>query len=160
LIAPPALYHRWTFRFIGLLLAAFFLCSCSSEPTTVKKNDESAKLAGTWLMKSRIVADKPEPADQRIMKLHFGESGTFRAEYRGNTSQSWITAGRGAFSYEPPYVTLFWDTGQVLTLMVREAEGDRLTVHHGKTLAPLANQEPDEEFERIKETKGPTRKPS
>lgn len=126
----------------------------------MQKSDESAKLAGTWIMKSRIVDDKPEPANQRLMKLHFAEGGTFRAEYRGDPSQPWITAGRGGFSYESPYVTLYWNNGQVLTLMVREANGDQLLVHHGRSLAPLANQEPDEQFERSKENKGPTRKPS
>ncbi len=160
MLAPYAMTVPLHTRLIGLLLVAFLACSCSGEPAKVQKKDESAKLAGTWIMKSRIVDDKPQPVDQRLMKLHFGETGTFRAEYRGEASQPWITAGRGGFSYEPPYVTLFWDSGQVVTLMVREAAGDHLMVHHGRSLAPLADQEPDEEFERHKETKGPTRQPS
>jgi hypothetical protein len=160
LLTPSAIPIPLHTRLIGFVLAAFLVCSCSTEPAKVQKQDESAKLAGTWIMKSRIVNDKPEPVSQRLMKLHFGEAGTFRAEYRGDASQPWVTAGRGGFSYEPPYVTLFWDSGQVLTLMVREASGDQLTMHHGRSLAPLANQEPDEEFERHKETKGPTRQPS
>jgi len=126
----------------------------------VKKADESGKIAGTWIMKSRIVGDNEEPVHQRFMRLHLSEAGTFRAEYRGTDAQQWITAGRGAFSYEPPYITLFWDSGQVVTLMVRSGAADSLLVHHGRNLAPLKDQEPDEVFDRQKETKGPTRRPS
>jgi hypothetical protein len=142
------------------LIAAILVSSCTTEPAKVQKSDESAKIAGTWVMKSRTIDDRDEPVSQRLIKLHLRENGTFRAEYSGDESQQWITAGRGGFSYEAPFLTLFWDSGQVITLLVREATADKLLVHHGRNLAPLKEQEPDETFQRQKETKGPTRQPS
>lgn len=161
LLSAKASAHAPVFAWpIALVLISFLVSACSTEQAKVQKKDESAKIAGTWVMKSRIVGDLEEPAKQRLVRLHLRDTGTFRAEYRGDDSQQWITAGRGGFSYEPPYITLFWDSGQVLTLMVREAAPDNLLVHHGRNLAPLKDQEPDETFDRQKDTKGPTRQPS
>jgi hypothetical protein len=111
-------------------------------------------------MKSRLVEDRADPVTQRLLRLHLKEDGTFRADYRGEESQEWIQPGGGGFSYEPPLLTLYWDSGQVITLLVRDAQPEQLVIHHGRNLAPLKDQEPDEVFIRQKETKGPTRGPS
>ncbi|MBI4963846.1 MAG: hypothetical protein HY913_11270 [Desulfomonile tiedjei] len=111
-------------------------------------------------MKFRLVEDREEPVDQRFLRLHLKEGGTFRADFRGEENQKWIRAGEGGFSYDPPLLTLFWDSGQVNSLLVREVQPEQLVIHHGRNLAPLKDQEPDEVFVRQKDAKGPTRGPS
>ncbi len=91
------------------------------------------------------------------MKLVLNSDGAFIANYRGEINQEWILAGQGAFSYDPPTLNLYWDTGRVINLLVDESQPDRLVLHHGKNIAPLKDQEPDEVFVRFKGEKGPTR---
>ena len=78
----------------------------------------------------------------------------------GKRTQEWIQAGDGAFSYDPPLLTLYWDSGATARLLVVESGPERLVFHHGRNLAPLNNQEPDEVFSRQKTEKGPVKKPS
>jgi hypothetical protein len=91
------------------------------------------------------------------MKLTFNPDGSFLASYRGDGTQNWIRAGQGGFAYHPPYLSLHWETGPVLTLLVREADSERLLIHHGRNVIPLKDQEPDEIFVKQKIEKGPTR---
>jgi len=143
---------------ILLFLLTLLALSCCTEKTTkIEKSDKASQVAGIWTMKSRVLEDREQPVVQRFLKLHLKEDGTFRADYRGEENQKWIQAGRGGFSYEPPLLTLYWDSGQVITLLVREVQPEQLVIHHGRNLAPLKDQEPDEVFGRQKETKGPTR---
>jgi outer membrane lipoprotein-sorting protein len=142
------------------LLGLLALSSCTEKTAKLERSDNAALLAGTWTMKSRLAADREDPVVQRFMKLRLKEDGTFRADYRGEQDQKWIQAGQGAFSYEPPLLTLHWNSGQVITLLVRNAKPEQLLIHHGRNLAPLKDQEPDEIFVRQKEAKGPTRGPS
>lgn len=146
---------------ISLCLLPLLAVSCCTENTAkVEKTDKASSLAGTWTMKSRVVEDAEEPVALRFLKLNLKEDGTFRADYRGEENQKWIQAGQGGFSYEPPLLTLYWDSGQVKSLLVREIQPEQLTMHHGRNLVPLKDQEPDEVFLRQKESKGPTRGPS
>jgi hypothetical protein len=111
-------------------------------------------------MTSKIVKGQDIPATTRLMKLVFNSNGTFRAIYRGDEKQAWIRAGAGGFSYSPPFLTLFWDSGAVVTILVEEKDVEHLRFHHGHNLVPMKNQEPDEIFVRQKTEKGPTRQPS
>ncbi|MBI5249688.1 MAG: hypothetical protein HY912_09350 [Desulfomonile tiedjei] len=108
-------------------------------------------------MKSRIVDENEVPVAQRFMRLALNPDGTFRADYRGESTQKWIKAGQGAFSYNPPMLTMHWESGATATLLVRAAEPDRMVLHHGRNMVPLAEQEPDEVFARMNPEKGPTR---
>jgi hypothetical protein len=151
--------HRYV-SILGFLLLGILLISCSSQPKSAEKSAEAARLAGTWVMKSKIVKGQDVPATTRLMKLVFNSNGTFRAIYRGNEKQAWIRAGAGGFSYSPPFLTLFWDSGAVVTILVEEKDLEHLQFHHGHNLVPMKNQEPDEIFVRQKTEKGPTRRPS
>ncbi len=91
------------------------------------------------------------------MRLALNTDGTFRADYRGDTTEKWITAGAGAFSYNSPLLTMYWESGATSVLLVRDAEPDRMVLHHGRNMVPLAEQDPDEVFVRINPEKGPTR---
>ena len=142
------------------LVSLLALSSCTERTPKVERSDKAALLAGAWTMKSRLVAEREDPVVQRFLKLRLKEDGTFRADYRGQEDQKWIQAGQGGFSYEPPLLTLYWNSGQVITLLVRDAKPEQLVVHHGRNLVPLKDQEPDEVFVRQKERKGPTRGPS
>ena len=145
---------------ICLCLLSLLAVSCGTETGKVETSAQASKIAGTWIIKSRLVDEKEAPVTQRFMKLHFKDNGTFQAGYRGEENQKWTHAGQGSFSYDPPLLTLFWDSGQVLTLLARQTEPDQLVIHHGRNLAPLKDQEPDEVFVRQKDVKGPTRGPS
>jgi hypothetical protein len=91
------------------------------------------------------------------MRLVLNPDGTFVTNYRGDESQGWIRSGQGGFSYEPPYLNLFWENGASVTLLVTELEPDRILVHHGRNHVPLKDQEPQEIFVRQKMERGPTR---
>ncbi|MGO9569070.1 MAG: lipocalin family protein [Desulfomonilaceae bacterium] len=117
-------------------------------------------MTGTWVLTSRVVEGQDLPVTSRLMKLVFNNNGTFRAIYRGDEGQTWIGAGAGGFSYAPPLLTLFWDSGPVVTIVVEEKDPERLLFHHSRSFVPLKNQEPDELFVRQKVEKGPTRQPS
>jgi len=152
-------------RFTSLPLIVFTLLSlsltsCDRQTGISQKNENNSQLAGTWIIKSRIVDGAELPADQRQIRFVFEPSGLFKANYRGEQIQDWIRAGDGSFSYDPPILTLYWDSGATATLLVVEAESDRLVLHHGRNLVPLVNQDPTEIFTRQIIEKGPVRKPS
>jgi hypothetical protein len=112
------------------------------------------------MLKSRIVDGDERPVDERFLRLVLRNDGTFQAQYRGSPGQNWIRAGAGAFSYRAPLLTFFWDSGQVVKLLVIEQQPDQLRVHHGLNMVPLKDQPPDEVFVRTKPAKGPTSRPS
>lgn len=145
---------------LGLLLLGTLAVSCTSQPKSAEKNGDALRLNGTWVLTSKVIEGRDTPVTNRLMKLVFNNNGTFRAIYRGDEGQTWIGAGAGGFSYAPPLLTLFWDSGPAVTIVVEEKDPERLLFHHGRNLVPLINQEPDEIFVRQKIEKGPTRQPS
>ncbi len=147
----------WGFLFNFLLVLQF---SCGGQTYKSEKTEHAMRLAGTWSLKARIAQGEESPVTERFMKLVLQPGGTFRAEYRWDQAQGWIPAGQGGFSYAPPNLTLFWEAGAVSNLLVSEIESDKILLHHGRNLAPLKDQEPDEIFVRLKIEKGPTRSPS
>ena len=144
----------------ALILVTILLISCDRQMGSVPKNESNSQLAGTWLIQSRIIDGADSPTDERFIGFVFDADGLFYSKYRGEKNQEWIQAGNGAFSYHPPLLTLYWDSGATATLLVVESGPERLVFHHGRNLAPLINQEPDEVFARQKMEKGPVRKPS
>ena len=146
---------------VGLLLtASLLIVGCGSDTPGLGDQNEGKVLAGTWILKSRVIDGQERPVDERLMMLVLRSDGTFQARYRGNDSQNWIKAGAGAFSYRPPLLKFFWDSGQVMRLLVTEKEPDQLRLHHGMNMVPLKDQPPDEVFVRTKPAKGPTSRPS
>jgi hypothetical protein len=145
---------------LGLLILGTLAISCTSQPKSAEKSSDASRLAGTWVLTSKVVEGQAVPVTARFMKLTFNNNGTFRAIYRGDARQAWIGAGAGGFSYTPPILTLFWDSGPEVTIVVEEKDVERLQFHHGRNLVPLNNQDPDEIFVRQKTEKGPTRQPS
>lgn len=145
---------------VALIFLSILLVSCDRQTITVQKNDSNSLLAGTWIIQSRIIDGVDSPADESFLGFVFDADGLFKSKYRGEKSQEWTRAGEGAFLYNPPLLTLYWDSGDTATLLVVESGPDRLVFHHGRNLAPLINQEPDEVFARQKPEKGPVRKPS
>ncbi|HMK37209.1 MAG TPA: hypothetical protein VK463_19200 [Desulfomonilaceae bacterium] len=145
---------------LWLTLCIFFVAACDTKTASVSKTDNAPVLAGTWVLQTRIAEGVESPATQRFLKLTFNSDGSFRAGYRGDDTQKWIRAGQGGFSYTPPYLNLYWETGPILTVLVSEAGPERLVIHHGRNLVPLKDQEPDEIFVRQKVEKGPTRSQS
>lgn len=136
---------------------SLMLFSCQSNSSDNVSKNQGGRLVGTWLMTARIVDETETPAVERVMKLALNSDATFVAYYRGEPDQDWIVAGQGAFSYEPPMLNLYWETGRVINLLVDETQPDKLVLHHGRNIAPLKDQEPDEVFVRHKGEKGPTR---
>lgn len=143
-----------------LLLLGTLAVSCTSKPKSADESADASRLNGTWVLTAKVVEGQDVPVTSRLMKLVFNNNGTFRAVYRGDKGQAWIGAGAGGFSYAPPFLTLFWDSGPAVTIVVEEKNAERLLFHHGRNLVPLKNQEPDEIFVRQKIEKGPTRQPS
>ena len=133
-------------------LAALVLISCARDAQVTNPQDQAGLLSGIWILGSRIESGKEVPVVERFMKLVLRDDGTYRAEYRGDASQQWIVAGSGVFSFLPPVVQFFWDSGDVTSFLVLERDSNRLQLHHGATLAPLKEQEPDEVYRR--ETSG------
>ncbi len=146
-------------RVICALIVIASLVGCSKGPSpTVPSNEKAKLLAGTWTIKSRISAEGTEqPAVDRQMKLALTGNGLFKAQYRGEAAQQWIVLGQGAFSYDPPWVTLYWDSGRITALTVLEKGPDTMKVRHGRNLAPVEGQEPDEVY--AKETAGRDKNP-
>ena len=138
-----------------LLAFALFIGGCGSNSPSLGEPDEGKVLAGTWTLKSKIVGGQERPIDERFMKMVLRQDGTFQAFYRGNSTQNWIRAGAGAFSYRPPLLKFFWDTGQQMKLLVTDKEPDLMRLHHGLNMVPLKDQPPDEVFVRTKPAKGP-----
>jgi len=151
---------RGCISILSLLLLGTLAVSCTSQPKPAEKNGDASRLTGTWVLTSKVVDGQDIPVTSRLMKLVFNSNGTFRAIYRGDEGQDWIRAGAGGFSYTPPLLTLFWDSGPPVTIVVEEKDPERLLFHHGNSLVPLNNQDPDEIFVRQKTEKGPTRQPS
>jgi hypothetical protein len=147
-------------RIITLILLVVLSISCDRQTGSVQKNENNSRLAGTWIIQSRIIDDVESPVDERFVRFVFDANGLFQSTYRGERTQEWIQAGDGAFSYDPPLLTLYWDSGATARLLVVESGPDRLVFHHGRNLAPLNNQEPEEVFSRQKTEKGPVKKPS
>jgi hypothetical protein len=171
MVALSLLIHRqvlmiipklWIFRFtaIALITAGILLSSCDHQSGTTQKNQNNSRLAGTWIIQSRIIDGVASPANERFIEFTFDADGLFKSRYRGEKDQDWIRAGEGAFSYQPPLLTLYWDSGATATLLAVETAQEELVFHQGRNLAPLTNQEPDEVLVRQKTAKGPVRKPS
>jgi hypothetical protein len=146
---------------VVICLLMLLLASCRDQaPSTQTLNQQNAQLIGTWTLKTRSTGGEETPATERQMKLIFLTGETFRAEFRGDDTQKWIRAGEGSFTYRPPELTLYWESGGIMTLLVTELASDSLFVHHGRQVVPLNNQEPDEVFVRHKPQTGPIRNPS
>ncbi len=143
--------------FTLILSICSVILGCSSSTYNPQQTQNAEKISGAWVLKARIVDGVETPATQRIMKLMFNPNGSFIAFYRGEESQKWVRAGNGGFSFDPPTLTLYWDSGQNLTLLMLKNESDRLLLHHGRNLAPLSSQEPDEVFVKEAPEKGPTK---
>jgi hypothetical protein len=141
-------------------LLGLFAAACSDNTPKVEKRAHNDQLAGTWELKARIAGSLESPAKERFIRLNLKPDGTFAADFRGEAHQHWIRAGEGGFSYEPPLLSFFWDSGAAVTFLVTELAADRMKLHRGRNLAPLKEQEPEEVFIRRKIEKGPTRKPS
>ena len=133
-------------RIITLILLVVLSISCDRQTGSVQKNENNSRLAGTWIIQSRIIDDVESPVDERFVRFVFDANGLFQSTYRGERTQEWIQAGDGAFSYDPPLLTLYWDSGATARLLVVESGPDRLVFHHGRNLVPLNNQEPDGGF--------------
>jgi len=145
------------------LLAAvcLSLASCGGKKEAAETSQHTSRLAGTWVLESRMTeAGEEVAANERFMKIVFDRDGTFAADYRGEEGQSWIRAGQGGFSFNPPYLDLYWDQGRITSLLVTDSEPDKVVFHHGRSMVPLKDQEPVETFVRHKIEKGPTRQPS
>ena len=127
-----------------LSLMTLSVIACSSGTSDTQRPNQDRLLAGTWTLDARMVDGKERPAVRRQMRLSLDADGTFGSEYRGDETQRWVSAGQGAFSYDPPYLTFYWNSGQVRTVLVVERESGRLRVHHGRNMVPLNNQDPDE----------------
>ncbi|MEI8181330.1 MAG: hypothetical protein WCG29_01380 [Desulfomonile sp.] len=142
-------------------VVVFFLFSCQGQQASKsKKLEHASKLAGTWILNAKITEGLEVQVNERLMKLTLNAGGTFRAHYRGDGNQAWIVAGQGGFSYDPPMLNLYWESGSVSAFLVSQTEPDQILIHHGRNLAPLKDQEPDEIFVRQKIEKGPIRTPS
>lgn len=142
------------------LLTAFLFAACTSESAKVEQRGENDRLAGTWILKARSAEGKETPATERLIELYLKADGTFSAAFKGEPHQSWIVAGQGGFSYDPPVLSLYWDNGASVTFLVTESQNDQMRLHRGRNLAPLKEQEPEEIFVRRQIEKGPTKKPS
>jgi hypothetical protein len=154
----PAGHPLTVYRIVTAIILALALGSCGKNGSVDNKApDRNQALSGTWTLHARLADGKEVPITERFMKITLTEDGTFRALYRGESTQKWIVAGQGGYSYTPPSLNLYWDSGQVLTLLVVESEPNRLRLHHGPALAPLKDQEPDDIFVRDTTSRGPTR---
>ncbi|MGC8906948.1 MAG: lipocalin family protein [Desulfomonilaceae bacterium] len=140
-----------------LVVTAFLAVGCQKETALPERDPNAAKLAGVWMLTARVADDHEQPAEQRILKLTFTDRGAFQAEYRGDPQQKWIQPGKGVFTFAPPLLTLYWDSGAVTTLSVQQLTPDRIVLHHGRNLVPLKDQEPDEIYQRQSIAKGPTK---
>ncbi len=136
-----------TNRLVCLVLVVSCVMGCSSggRSPSAQSDDNARLLAGTWVLRSRVSGEgREEPAVERQMRLALTENGRFHAQYRGDSSQPWIRLGKGAFTYVPPWVTFYWESGRVAVLTVLEKGAETMKVMHGRNMAPMAGQEPDE----------------
>ena len=142
--------------FVGCLVCLALLISCqeNKSPSSIQSNPE---LIGTWVLTGRIVEGTIVPAQDRLVKIEFKEDGAFQISYRGEPQQQWIEAGHGAYSYHPPMLSLHWDSGRTVPLLLSNLTSEGFNAHHGRDLAPLKDQEPDEIFKKVQKEKGRTR---
>jgi len=136
---------------------ALCLISCGEKAPTIEKSKDSGRLAGTWVLQTKLVgSDNQEAAVvEPQMKLVFTDDQLFRAEFRANDSQKWIRGGQGSFSYNPPLLTMYWESGTINPLLVVEKDSGTIVLHHCRTMIPVKDQEPSEIF--IRQKGGPTR---
>lgn len=135
--------------FLAVIVVAALVVSCTSGDHKAQTDSgEANALAGTWVLASRIDQNGEAAADERQMKLTLQPDSTFQARYRGLPEQDWILAGKGAFSYKKPLLSFFWESGATVTFLVVGQDQERMVLHHGRNLAPLKKQEPDEVFVR------------
>ncbi len=139
---------------IRISVVIFVFCmqaACNSDrpsATGPAPEQNKDKIIGVWKLQSRLVdgVESPAPATERQLKLYFEPNGVFTAHFRGDESQPWIKAGKGAFTYRGPSLNLYWESGNRVVLLAKPLDPTRLYIHHGGNMAPLANQEPDEVF--------------
>jgi hypothetical protein len=131
-----------------LVTFGLLLIGCSNQDTASKESG-SSNLVGVWQLKARIIDEKEIPAEDRIMKIIFEPNNFFKAMYKGTKDQDWIKAGQGGYVYKAPYLSLHWENGRLLSLYIKELASNRMLIHHGKSLAPMKDQEPDEVFEKL-----------
>lgn len=131
--------------------------ACQEHGPQTKTKEAPPELLGTWVLTNRIIDGQETPAQERLIKLTFKKDGTFQASYKGELRQTWIAAGQGAFLYNPIMLSLYWDSGRVVPLLIGELTSERFRVHHGRNTVPLKDQEPDEIFQKSPQEKGPTK---
>ena len=132
------------------LIALLFSFSCGRDTASIQKNDNNLRLVGTWILQSRVDGEIEIPARERQLEFIFLGKDLFRARYRADSTHDWIGVGEGSFRYDPPYLSLYWDSGATATLLLAEEAAERIRFHHGRNLVPAVNQEPDEIFVRKK----------
>ena len=72
-----------------------------------------SELLGTWVLAARIINGQDAPAQDRVVTIVFKKNGVFETSYKGEPDQEWVRAGQGAYSYNPPILSLHWDSGRV-----------------------------------------------
>ncbi len=144
---------------LGLLLLVCLglFSSCQERKAPRTTTEVPSELLGTWVLAARIVDGQEQPANDRVIKLVFRKDGTFHASFRGEPNQAWVAAGKGAYSYNSPLMSLHWDSGRTVPLLISVLNPDRIRVHHGREMTPMTDQEPDEIFQKAQQEKGPTR---
>ncbi|MGC8659605.1 MAG: hypothetical protein ACP5U1_11080 [Desulfomonilaceae bacterium] len=140
---------------IVCLICLGLVASCQ-ETKTLTSVQSHPELIGTWVLTSRVENGAVVPAKDRLVKIQLKEDGTFQISYRGEPQQQWIQAGHGAYLYSPPTLSLHWDSGRIVPLLVSNLNSEGFHAHHGRVLAPLKDQEPDEIFKKVLKKKGPT----
>lgn len=143
------------FSYTGCVICLALFVSCQEQK--VQRSIEShPELIGTWVLTDRIIDGIKQLAQDRIVKLVFKSDGTFATSYRGDNRQQWVHAGRGAYLYDSPYLSLHWDSGRVVPLLLSDLNSESFKAHHGREMAPLKEQEPDEIFKKVKKEMSPT----
>ena len=142
--------------FLLCFISVSLLCSCQEQKTQISAEVPS-ELLGTWVLAARIINGQDAPAQDRVVTIVFKKNGVFETSYKGEPDQEWVRAGQGAYSYNPPILSLHWDSGRVVPLLLSNLTPESFRAHHGRGLAPLKDQEPDEIFKKAQKEKGPTR---
>jgi hypothetical protein len=141
---------------LAALLLILSLTSCGDKAPTITENPNGARLSGTWVLKTKFTETGGDaPSIDRQMKIVLSKGQLFEAEFRGNDSEKWIRGGQGSFSYDPPLLTLYWESGQTNALLVVEKDQNTMVLHHCRTMIPVKDQEPSEVF--VRQKGGPTR---
>ncbi len=145
--------------YILCFFCAALMISCQEQRAQFS-SEIHPELLGTWVLTTRTIEGQETPAKDRMVKLTFKKDGTFRTSYKGDADQEWVHAGQGAYSYNAPILSLHWDSGRVVPLLLTNLTSESFRAHHGRDLAPLKDQEPDELFKKVKNEKGPSRNAS